>query len=89
VDAGGGRLNGCSEERQAMGVERAVTRWYVQRQRLLMEIAALERSLSELTAEAARSSAPPSSRIAQQRARLEAARERLRLLGPCPKPMMG
>ncbi|HLI91270.1 MAG TPA: hypothetical protein VKV37_21460 [Ktedonobacteraceae bacterium] len=71
-----------------MGVERAVTRWYVQRQALLEEIASLEAQL------AAASNAPGSaSSLAQESTdralQLARAREKLRVLGSCPKPMMG
>ncbi|MBE3564791.1 MAG: hypothetical protein IMW90_03590 [Thermogemmatispora sp.] len=74
-----------------MGVERAVTRWYVQRQRLLTEIASLEQALVEQE----QGEQPPEE--AEQReeqrqrllARLEEAQARLQHLGPCPKPMMG
>ncbi|WP_376796677.1 hypothetical protein [Thermogemmatispora sp.] len=71
-----------------MGVERAVTRWYVQYQRLLGEIEGLERALAEQEPREAQPAGGGQERE-QLLARLEEARERLRRLGPCPKPMMG
>ncbi|WP_156025301.1 hypothetical protein [Thermogemmatispora carboxidivorans] len=68
-----------------MGVERAVTRWYVQRQRLLAEIESLEQALA---GEGQREEQWGEQRQ-QLVARLEDARARLQCLGPCPKPMMG
>jgi hypothetical protein len=75
--------------KQAMGVERAVTRWYVQRQRLLTEIASLEQALIE---QEQREQPPEGAEQGEEQrllARLEEARARLQHLGPCPKPMMG
>lgn len=78
-----------------MGVERAVTRWYVQRQVILDEIALLEATLQ------AEQQVEESGETDQVRAdtanehtvaatpKLAKAQERLQLLGPCPKPMMG
>ena len=69
-----------------MGVERAVTRWYVQRQLLLDEIAALEAKL-----QAAGENAQPSP-VEEQgtlKRQIAEAQEKLRLRGSCPKPMMG
>lgn len=74
-----------------MGVERAVTRWYAMRQRLLDEIAALEAQLAE---------AQKQGQIQQQgnetpvagtdiTRQLAEAQARLHDLGPCPKVMMG
>jgi hypothetical protein len=68
-----------------MGVERAVTRWYVLRQSILTEIETLEASLAQAD-ENTSASEEARTDIAQQLAR---AREKLHLLGPCPKPMMG
>jgi cell division septum initiation protein DivIVA len=71
-----------------MGVERAVTRWYVQRQALLEEIASLEAQLASDSN--APDSGAPSTQESDDRARqLARAREKLRALGSCPKPMMG
>lgn len=76
-----------------MGVERAVTRWYVQRQQLLEEITLLEgmltaTSISEQAGEEVveQEDAEKKPVIRQQ---LVAAQEKLHLLGPCPKAMMG
>ncbi|RAQ95478.1 hypothetical protein [Thermogemmatispora tikiterensis] len=74
-----------------MGVERAVTRWYVQRQRLLTEIASLEQALVE---QEQREQPPEGAEQGEEQrqrllARLEEMRARLQHLGPCPKPMMG
>ncbi|MGB8346950.1 MAG: hypothetical protein WCD86_18830 [Ktedonobacteraceae bacterium] len=63
-----------------MGVERAVTRWYVQRQSLLAEIASLEAQLVQ---------GQPSNDIVQAKERLAQAQEKLRRLGPSPQPKMG
>ncbi|GHO91453.1 hypothetical protein KSF_015010 [Reticulibacter mediterranei] len=77
-----------------MGVERAVTRWYVQRQVILDEIALLEASLQtehELgeSGETNVVRADAASEYTASMSKLAMAQERLRLLGPCPKPMMG
>ncbi|GHO76309.1 hypothetical protein KSD_40800 [Ktedonobacter sp. SOSP1-85] len=74
-----------------MGVERSVTRWYVERQMLLSEISALEAKLTPGTSKEASAnteSATPSQadEVAQQ---VSQAQQKLHLLGPCPKPMMG
>lgn len=68
-----------------MGVERAVTRWFVLRQSILNEIETLEASLAQAD-ENTSASEEARADIVQQ---LAGAREKLRLLGPCPKPMMG
>lgn len=67
-----------------MGVERAVTRWYAQRQTILNEIAALEAKLAQGQHEAENQAEQV--KVEQQ---LAEARTRLRMQGPCPKPMMG
>jgi hypothetical protein len=69
-----------------VGVERAVTRWYVLHQVLSDEIERLEASiaLSSQQEEAA-----TSNERAALHKQLGGAQEGLRLLGPCPKPMMG
>ncbi|EFH86268.1 hypothetical protein [Ktedonobacter racemifer] len=74
-----------------MGVERSVTRWYVERQMLLSEISALEAKLTPDTSKEASAnteSATPSQadEVAQQ---VSQAQQKLHLLGPCPKPIMG
>ncbi len=75
-----------------MGVERAVTLWYIQRHFILNEIAVLDEQLVRLIAsvstdivdtEASKQAEPE---ITQQLAR---ARAKLQALGPCPRPMMG
>ncbi len=67
-----------------MGVERAVTRWHVQYQKLTMEVTALEAKLAP-PPNAQRESGEQAE-LAQQ---LADTQRRLRELGPCPKPMMG
>ena len=78
-----------------MGVERAVTRWYVRRQAILGEIALLE---ARLEPEAANEQPLEAEQVAEDgniepqidiMLELAKAQEKLRLLGPCPKPMMG
>ncbi len=69
-----------------MGVERAVTRWYVRRQACLNEIASLEAKLAQMQAEEQRAESKERADVEQQLASVQA---RLRNLGPCPKPMMG
>ena len=77
-----------------MGVERAVTRWYVQRQVILNEIALLEAKLVpepslEGSAEVSQVADDKSNEHTDIVSELSKAQEKLRLLGPCPKPMMG
>lgn len=69
-----------------MGVERAVTRWFVQRQILLDEIAGLETKLHP--ARENTQPLPDAEQMALKR-QLAEAQEKLRLMGSCPKPMMG
>ena len=67
-----------------MGVERAVTRWYVQRQLLLDEIILLKTKIAP--------SSTDDGAISQQvetLQKLAQAQEKLRVLGACPRPMMG
>ena len=75
-----------------MGVERAVTRWYIQRQSILNEIAALEAMLANPTPPQGEQQ-PPAQNTQQQDTdiaqKLALAHQKLRTLGPCPKPMMG
>ena len=68
-----------------MGVERAVTRWYVQRQLLLEEIAALEAKLQPVK----ENTQPQSEEQKTLKRQIAEAQEKLRLMGSCPKPMMG
>ncbi|HEY6407759.1 MAG TPA: hypothetical protein VIY29_09860 [Ktedonobacteraceae bacterium] len=63
-----------------MGVERAVTRWHVQKQQILLEITSLETKLATTHEK------PETDSIRQQ---LDHARKKLHQLGLCPKPMMG
>jgi hypothetical protein len=70
-----------------MGVERSVTRWYLQRQMIMSEIASLEERLGQVPQNG--QSTPRQDEQAALRQQLAAARERLRNLGACPKPMMG
>ena len=67
-----------------MGVERAVTRWHIQRQRITDEITALEAKLAQVQAE----QQSPGSAVEIEK-RLASLHAKLRTLGPCPKPMMG
>lgn len=76
-----------------MGVERAVTRWYVQRQQLLEEITLLEARLTSISISEQADEEVVEQEDAEKKAvirqQLVATQEKLRLLGPCPKPMMG
>jgi hypothetical protein len=81
-----------------MGIERTVTLWYLHRQMLLNELALLEAQLVQIRATS-------DSEVAQLEARkgtnsfpteyvgieeqYKRVQERLRNLGPCPRPMMG
>ncbi len=81
-----------------MGIERTVTLWYLHRQVLLNELAVLEAQLVQLRATSDSEVAQPEVRegaspfpteyveIEEQYKRVQ---ERLRDLGPCPRPMMG
>lgn len=73
-----------------MGVERAVTRWYLLRQQILNEQAAFEARLEQLMllAEAEPESVNQADLAALQES-TEKARIRLRELGPSPQPKMG
>lgn len=78
-----------------MGVERSVTRWYIQRQTVLYEITALERKIAHLqhhddaADEPVLSEDEPVVNLAELLQQLAMSREKLKTLGPCPKPMMG
>jgi hypothetical protein len=75
-----------------MGVERAVTRWYLQRQSILNEIATLEAELAKDTQAQEQKQGPDNNSEqvdAEIRQQLVNAQQKLRTLGPCPKPMMG
>ncbi|HCI81314.1 MAG TPA: hypothetical protein DHW02_16670 [Ktedonobacter sp.] len=67
-----------------MGVERAVIRWYAQRQLLLEEVATLDEKIAADTVHSL--SQEERVRVEEQKAE---AKRRLHLLGPCPTPMMG
>ncbi len=69
-----------------MGVERAVTRWYVQRQLLLHEVALLQAKAAPSV-----STDGAATRVsdAALQEKLALAQEKLRMLGDCPRPMMG
>ena len=75
-----------------MGVERAVTRWYALRQSLWEEITRLEAKIAEpLDADQKMqdSSAQETTTLQAVQEELAKVQEKLRLLGPCPQPMMG
>ena len=69
-----------------MGIERAVTRWYLQRQASQNEITALEAKLSEMRTGGQK---PESKERTDAEKQLVITQTRLRTLGPCPKAMMG
>jgi hypothetical protein len=80
------------QEGHTMGVERAVTRWYLQRQSILNEIATLEAKLAKDTQTQEQKQGPDNNSEqvdAEIRQQLANAQQKLRTLGPCPKPMMG
>ncbi len=72
-----------------MGVERAITRWYLQRQSCINEIALLEEKLARMQAEEGQGRNPESQEQMDIEEQLANKRARLRALGSCPKPMMG
>jgi Skp family chaperone for outer membrane proteins len=69
-----------------MGVERAVTRWYLQRQAYQNEITALEAKLAAMRTGGQKPESKEQTDVEKQ---LVNAQSRLRTLGPCPKAMMG
>jgi hypothetical protein len=69
-----------------MGFERAVTRWYIQRQTYEHEVASLEAKLGEMQTHGQE---PKSKERAEIEKQLAQTRTRLHDLGPCPKAMMG
>lgn len=69
-----------------MGIERAVTRWYVQRQILLNEIAELEAKIQPSSVDTQQAVSKETAALKRQ---IAEALEKLRLMGCCPKPMMG
>ena len=75
-----------------MGVERAVTRWYAQRQLLLEEIVRLQAKFAQppdANQEAQNAAMHEAVDLQSLQTELIRAQEKLRLLGPCPQPMMG
>ena len=81
-----------------MGIERTVTLWYLHRQILLNELALLEAQLVQIRAtsdsevaqpEAQKGVSPFPTECVEIEEQSKRVRERLRNLGPCPKPMMG
>ena len=75
-----------------MGVERSVTRWYIQRQMILDELAQLEAQVatsqgtSETAATPVNTAQVSSEELLQK---LALTQEKLKALGHCPKAMMG
>lgn len=69
-----------------MGVERAVTRWFVQRQLLLDEITLLTTKIASPSTNGDEIPQQSENDVAQK---LAQAQEKLRTLGSCPRPMMG
>jgi hypothetical protein len=69
-----------------MGVERAVTRWYAQRQLLIYEIASLEAKLAQMQKEGQGADSKERLAVEEQLARTQS---KLRASGSCPRPMMG
>jgi hypothetical protein len=72
-----------------MGVERSVTCWYAQRQIILNEIASLESHLEHVSLANVQTGDVVDVRSVELLQQLEQNREKLKSLGPCPKPMMG
>jgi hypothetical protein len=69
-----------------MGIERAITRWYIQRQTYENEVALLEAKFGEMQTDGQEPERKERAEIEKQ---LTHARARLHVLGPCPKAMMG
>jgi len=67
-----------------MGVERAVTRWHIQHQRIIGEITALEARRAQF-----QTSQRGNDNLTEIEKQLASLHDKLRALGPCPKPMMG
>jgi len=72
-----------------MGIERSVTRWYIQQQTILSEIALLEDQLKNILSVDVQADNTTVTRNAELLLQLGKAREKLSSLGPSPKPMMG
>ena len=69
-----------------MGIERAATRWYLQRIAYENEFSALENRLVEMQGKA---QGPHSNERAEIEKQLAGVLAKLHALGPCPKAMMG
>jgi hypothetical protein len=69
-----------------MGIERAVTRWYIQRQAYENEVALLEAKFGEMQTDG---QVPERKERAEIEKQLTDTRTRLHRLGPCPRAMMG
>ena len=69
-----------------MGMERAVTRWYLQRLAYESEAASLEAKLGEMRNNAQGLEGKERAEFEKQLAHILA---RLHTLGPCPRAMMG
>jgi hypothetical protein len=69
-----------------MGIERAVTRWYLQRLAYENEAASLEAKLGEMRNSEQGLESKERAEFEKQLAQIQA---RLHRLGPCPKAMMG
>jgi hypothetical protein len=69
-----------------MGIERAVTRWYIQRQTYKNEVALLEAKLVDMQTNGQEPERQERAEVEEKLAQTEA---KLYALGPCPKAMMG
>ena len=69
-----------------MGIERATTRWYLQRLAYESEAASLEAELGEMRNNAQGLGSKERAEFEKQLAQIHA---RFHTLGPCPKAMMG
>jgi hypothetical protein len=69
-----------------MGIERAVTRWYLKRLAYESEVASLEAKLGEMLNNAKDLESVERTEFEKQLADILA---RMHTLGPCPKAMMG
>ncbi len=69
-----------------MGIERAATRWYLQRIAYEREVASLEAKLGDMQNKAQELESKERAEFEKQLADVLA---RLHALGPCPKAMMG
>ncbi len=73
-----------------MGLERAVTRWYVERRLLLDEIAVVKQQQAQVQVLVEEASSPDQDeKLAHLTGRLHQLSQRLLALGPCPQPKMG